>query len=90
MHLKIAIPLKLHLNAFKTQLPPTYIKTVFFVLQMNLAGLSLPLLNDIEKKKKEIEGTKTYMYKDDDIEAVNIIFECENVFENRCSKWLKE
>ena len=40
---------------------------------MNLAGLSLPLLNDIENKKKEIENARTYMYKDDDIEAV-IVF----------------
>ena len=37
---------------------------------MNLAGLALPLLHEVEKKGKEIEEAKTYMYKDDDIEAV--------------------
>ena len=38
---------------------------------MNLAGLPLPLLSDIENKKKEIESARTYMYKDDDIAAVS-------------------
>jgi len=38
--------------------------------EMNLAGLPLPLLSDIENKKKEIESARTYMYKDDDIAAI--------------------
>ncbi len=34
----------------------------------------MPLLDDISKKAEEIEKAKSYMYKEDDIEAVTINF----------------
>ena len=67
------LPIDINQNAIFYPIVFRSLKGLFqsgFFFQMNLAGLPLPLLNDIEKKKKEIEGARTYMYKDDDIEAV--------------------
>ena len=42
----------------------------FFFFQMNLRELPLPNMKTIKSKKSEIETSKTYTYKEDDIEAV--------------------
>lgn len=38
---------------------------------MNMVELPLPNMKRIKSKKAEIESSKTYTYKDDDIEAVS-------------------
>eukprot|EP00794_Sanderia_malayensis_P020375 gene20375-22384_t len=38
--------------------------------ELNLASLPLPLLEDIKKKAQEVDQAKSYMYKEDDIEAI--------------------
>ena len=40
---------------------------------MNLRELPLPNMKSIKTKKAEIETSKTYTYKEDDIEAVSDI-----------------
>ena len=38
---------------------------------MNLVELPLPKVGDINKKADDLDKAKTYMYKEDDIEAVS-------------------
>ena len=45
-----------------------YLYLTFF--QMKLVELPLPTLRHIKSKEEEINTSKTYSYKDDDIEAV--------------------